>query len=184
LKVAQHFFQNYASLHKWCAVIDCDEFIVLKQDDNVIDFLQKYLESGALGINWVLFGSNGHQKYVNEPVLKRFTKCQEYVNIHIKCIVCCKDVLQYGSTHYPTIMKEGTYVKDVYGNIISGPFNYHGDNTVCQINHYFTKSKEEFEKKRLRGLSDSNGFRNASDFENHDFNDIEDLTAMQFMYST
>jgi hypothetical protein len=177
-----HFFQNYSTLHRWCAVIDCDEFIVLKQDNNIIEFLQKYLQTGALGINWVLFGSNGHQEYSNEPVLKRFTKRQKDVNRHIKCIVCCADVLQYSQPHHPTFMINDTCVKDVNGNIIYGPFNPLADDKICQLNHYFTKSRGEFERKRLRGRADCDEIRLADEFFQHDFNDVEDLKAMKFMY--
>jgi hypothetical protein len=177
-----HFFQNYSTRHRWCAVIDCDEFIVLKEDGNIIEFLQKYLQTGALGINWVLFGSNGHQEYSNEPVLKRFTRRQHDINQHIKCIVCCADVLQYSQPHHPTIMTNNTSVKDVNGNIIYGPFNPLADDNICQLNHYFTKSRGEFETKRLRGRADCNEIRPVTNFSQHDFNDVEDLTAMRFMY--
>jgi hypothetical protein len=177
-----NFLQNYGMNHRWCAIIDCDEFIVLKKHSNILDFLQIHLQSGALGINWVLFGSNNHQVYTNEPVLKRFTRRQHDVNRHIKCIICCSDVLEYNHPHHPTVMLTGTNVKDVYGNNIYGPFNYHGDDKICQINHYFTKSKEEFERKRLRGNADCLHIRKPEEFEQHDFNDVEDFTAMHFLY--
>ncbi len=177
------FFQKYSKNHKWCAIIDCDEFIVLKEYNNIIEFLQKYLHSGALGINWVFFGSNGHEIYTNEPVLKRFTKRQTGINIHIKCIVCCSDILEYNNPHYPTSMVNGTFIKDIDGNYIYGAFNNIANDKICQLNHYFTKSKEEFERKRLRGRADFSEIRPPEHFQQHDFNEVEDLTAMNFMYS-
>lgn len=179
MNTRNNFIEKYSFNHKWCAFIDCDEFIVLKQDKSLTDFLYTYLQCGALGLNWVFFGSNGHDKYIAEPVLKRFTKRQIGANYHIKCIVCCSDILSYDHSHFPTL-KPGYNIKDVNGNIINGPFNYDGNDDLCQLNHYFTKSKEEFEERIKRGFPCANIFRAFDDFYSHDFNDIEDLTALNF----
>jgi hypothetical protein len=178
-----NFFQNYSTCHRWCAVIDCDEFIVLKEDNNIIDFLQKHLKTGALGINWAVFGSNGHQKYIDEPVLKRFTRREHNVCQYIKSIVCCADIIEYSHPHLPTKMINNTNVKDVNGNIITEQSHFLGDHSKCQINHYMTKSREEFEHKRLRGRADVYQKRTPEEFLEWDLNDIEDLTALKFMYN-
>jgi hypothetical protein len=167
-----HFFKNYSQNHTWCAVIDCDEFIVLKKHNKINDFLNEYLLNGALGINWVIFGSNGHSEYYPELVRKRFTRRQKGVNKHIKCIVCCKDVIEYNNPHYPTNLINK--VKDCDGNIIEGPFNESGSDEIIQINHYFTKSKEEFDIKRSRGMADTGAIRTDVEFAAHDLNDIEE----------
>lgn len=40
--------------------------------------------------------------------------------------------------------------------------------------HYFTKSKEEFELKRMRGKADDGLIRKKSEFEEHDINNVYD----------
>ena len=177
-----HFFMTFGRYHKWCAIIDCDEFIVLHKNKNVTDFLNQYLDSGALCINWYLFGSNGHKNYTNKPVLERFTKRGAKVNKHIKYIVCCRDFTGCYNPHFP-LLREGTIMKDVHGNIVSGPFNELDDNSVCQINHYFTKSYDEFLIKQKRGCADNDYIRKLSEFDDNDFNEIEDLSALNFYNS-
>ena len=53
---------------------------------------------------------------------------------------------------------------------------------IAQLNHYFTKSKEEFQLKAARGRADNGEIRSMADFQAHDFNDIEDMLAFMFMH--
>lgn len=45
---------------KWLAVIDSDEFLVPRQTDSLIDFLQNYEDDNiaCLNVNWVMFGTS------------------------------------------------------------------------------------------------------------------------------
>lgn len=175
-KAYEHFFNNFGKFHKWCAVIDVDEFIVLKKHDNIIQLCLEYIPiKGALGINWVFFGSNGHEKYSPEPVTKRFTKRQKGVNEHIKCIVNTSSVTIYDHPHYPI----NCPIIDTNGNMfINTPFNHLGDDRVVQLNHYVVKSREECTKKCLRGRADSsvhNDHLTYFDyFESLGINDVEE----------
>ena len=135
-----------------------------------------------MSLNWYLFGSNGHQKYIDKPVLERFTKREKKVNKHIKYIVCCKHFAGCYNPHFP-ILNNGASTKDVHGNLVSGPFNELDDNSICQINHYFTKSYEEFLIKQKRGCADNDYIRPISEFYAHDFNEVEDLSALDFYTS-
>ena len=81
------FNYNYCYQHTWAAFIDVDEFIVLKKHTHIKDLLREKCSSGALVLNWVLFGSNGHENYEERPVLERFTKREKCVHNHTKWIV-------------------------------------------------------------------------------------------------
>ena len=52
---------KYKNETRWLAIIDLDEFIVPIEKDNIQDFLKDYEKYPAVGINWVMFDSNGHQ---------------------------------------------------------------------------------------------------------------------------
>jgi hypothetical protein len=52
------FILRYGKDHTWCAYIDIDEFFVLKKEKTIKEVLQEKCRSGALAVNWVLFGSN------------------------------------------------------------------------------------------------------------------------------
>src|SRR5471030_1647252 len=53
--------KKYGRFCKWIAFIDADEFIVPKTfTGSLPEFLVPYERYGGLGINWLVFGSNGH----------------------------------------------------------------------------------------------------------------------------
>ena len=173
------FFQTIGCNHKWVAVIDVDEFIVLKKHNNIIDFLKEYCKSGAVAIHWVYFGSNGHTTYSNKPLLERFTMRQkEYTNT-VKCIVCANDVSYYHNSHFP-VLKNEKEIKDTNNNIVTCAENKNGDDSICQINHYFCKSRQEFIERRINKKRADNGEYYEDCFYSKDFNEIEDLTAWNF----
>lgn len=173
-----HFIQTYNSEYDWAAFFDVDEFLVLKKHKNIKDFINDYKEFPGVGINWVLFGNNGLTKVDGEySLVKRFTKRQWSINQHVKSIVKLTPRLIM-DIHNPN-----TFVVDTNKNKFSGPFNPNGWDNIAQINHYFCKTQEEFQEKCDRGRADSPVYRRTmSEFEEHNFNDIEDLTAYNFFY--
>jgi hypothetical protein len=173
-----HFIQTYNSEYDWAAFLDVDEFLVLKKHKNIKDFINDYKEFPGIGVNWVLFGNNGLTKVDGDySLVKRFTKRQWSINQHVKSIVKLTPRLTM-DIHNPN-----TFVVDTNKNKFTGPFNLNGWDNIAQINHYFCKTQEEFQEKCDRGRADSPVYRRTmSEFEEHNFNDIEDLTAYNFFY--
>ena len=172
------FTKEYSSKYKWCAMIDCDEFIVLKKHSNINEFLQSInLNSGCLGINWKIFGSNSHENYTESFVVNRFTKSSKFLNQHVKCITVFKDVNYYNNPHFP-ILKNGKQVNEKGIVYTSGPFQTNSTSDLIQINHYVTKSKQEFydRSKGHHTRTDNDSF-----FNHHNENDITDLCAYNFL---
>jgi hypothetical protein len=176
----------------WVGFIDIDEFIVLRgaaANAGLAEWLKTWDKDpiGAIGLNWVLFGANGHDTMdpLNPSVLHRFTRRQIGVNRHIKSIVrlaCLKTML---TPHHPSFISETTIAIDPEGTPIpeNGPYHPDGNDQVACLFHYFTKSAEEFQKKCMRGRADIPVFRDATaDFIAHNFNDIEDRSALDFWY--
>jgi len=196
LQAYYHFIQTHRNDHTWCAFIDIDEFIVIRQvmscplnregnKKRLVEFMNAHCNEGSLALNWVLFGSNEHKVYHPRPVLQRFTKRQLGVNEHTKNIVRLRDVVHMKDPHTPELHHGN--IQDVAGNIITGPYNYHpkcSDKVAC-IFHYFTKSVEEFQRKIARGRADLAEKRDfARDFARHDLNEVIDYTAYAFSTST
>lgn len=162
----------------WVAFFDVDEFLVLKTHKTVKDFINDYKEYSSIGINWVLFGDNNIKNLNGDySVIKRFIKRQKNINPHIKSIVKITLTTKM-LIHNPTCKWVNTDK-----NLLNGAFNNNGNDNIAQINHYFCKTKEEFIEKINRGRSDNNNFRSIDDFEPHNINEIEDLTAYNFMYN-
>jgi hypothetical protein len=170
-----HFIKNYRKEYDWVAFFDVDEFLVLKKHENIQSFISDYLNYPAIGINWVLFGDSGYKTINNEyGVVKRFTMRKSTIDQHVKCIVKISEGLTM-DIHNPN---HSWY--DTEGKVHTGPFNMNGKNDVAQINHYFTKTEEEFLLKCDRGRADITNKRTINEFYQNNFNDIEDLTAFKF----
>lgn len=169
------FIANYWMHYQWAAFLDVDEFIVLKKHNNIQEFVADYDEYSGVGINWYLFGDNG-QTEKQTGLLNRFTKRQSSVNQHVKCMYKMRPDLVMVNPHHGNV----GWV-DTNKNAHQGPFNPGGPTDVAQINHYFCKTFVEFQEKVSKGLADSNRMRDIQDFYSHNFNDVEDLQALNFM---
>ena len=172
----------------WLGFIDIDEFIVIRDMDSLSAFLERYGPAeGALALNWVLFGNNGHERYNPEheggtSVLRRFTRRQVGVNPHVKWVVRLKDLKHMLSPHHGLFHRPWVNAVDCKGRMIpdNGPYHPEGDDTIACIHHYFTKSTDEFRRKCLRGRADIPERRTMeADFARHNFNDIEDRSILE-----
>ncbi len=66
--------------HRWVAHFDADEFLVLRNHSNVVDFLQDYCKNGAVSLNWQVMTWNNELQYRPQPVVKRFQGVLNYVS--------------------------------------------------------------------------------------------------------
>lgn len=173
-----HFIKSNLNNYDWVAFFDVDEFLTLKKHNNIKDFIREYSEYNAIGINWYLFGDNGYEGVDDEySVLKRFTKRQSSINQHIKSIIKLTSNVIMG-VHNPNCSWTNTNKQTN-----NGPFNQPGNDDIAVIHHYFGKTKQEFLLKCERGRADTTIKRNLEDFDSHNFNEVEDLTAYNFMYN-
>ena len=155
------FITQYKKKHQWAAVIDCDEFIVLKKHNNIISFLNEYRDCSAIALNWIMFGTSHEKTYQNQPVTSRFRYCSKSINHHVKCIVQLQHAIMYIDPHHPSLIKG--QIHDTNRKIINGPFHPAGDSTIACIHHYYTKSEQEFREKIERGRADISQKRNLDE---------------------
>lgn len=167
-KVAQMLAYNHAvATHRfecrYLAFIDADEFIFPKNNRSIKDVLHEVLDgapnAAALTINWHIFGSGGHETAdLNASVLDRFRYRipdePESENKHVKTIANprCIDVMTI--PHFAFYYAEKCSI-DENGKPIGGSFNEDMPNDKIVIHHYYTKSREEYERKVIRGNADA-----------------------------
>ena len=178
----RHHVMNNQGENNWTAFFDVDEYLVLKKHNNIKDFVSDYSDSYGIGVNWVLFGDNGYERVIDNEysLLKRFTKRQDGINPHVKSIVKITNGLIM-DIHNPN-----HYIMDTNYNKFIGPFNPKGDDNIAQLNHYFCKTKEEFQQKCDRGRADTDQpiyYRKMKDFDEYNKNEIIDLTAHNFYFN-
>lgn len=147
---------------KWIGFIDIDEFVVPKSTNHIYDFLRKFERNyGSVCIYWRLFGSSGK---VSRNMEKLITE---------DMVVCWPKYCDLGKCFYNTAFgfrKDSAKARSLHHWFWSSwrgidipPVNAFGE--LCfpgwniarnidfpiQINHYFTKSYEEYAVKKSRG---------------------------------
>lgn len=147
---------------KWLAFLDADEFLFPMKEEALPDVLRQYEKYPGVGVNWKIFTYSGIRKrpegLVTQNYIKTLADTHHYYNCTIKSIVQPKYVLASVSPHY-CLYKKGAFAVDENKNEISGQAGHlaytmgHSEN-VLRINHYITKSKEEFFEKIERGYPD------------------------------
>ena len=151
------------------AFIDDDEFIICYNND-IKETLKEYEEFSGLGISWRIFGSSGIKEKTPEGQRTKFTQhtTSDFpANRHIKSIVNPLLAEQAAGPHSFKYSK-GCCVnvnKEIIENNFTTPIY-----KKIWLDHYFTRSIEEWNEKVLRGRSDVNVTRTLSEFYDIDFN--------------
>ena len=188
--------ENYRFDCRYMAFIDLDEFIYPKSARSIAEVADEiFLEdTAALGINWQLFGSNGQETAdYSRGVLERFTRRapSDWIfknnedlyhdgNIYIKSIVNPRCVNYFLGPHYAIYFED---LKSINAEGVetfqAGSHPISADKIV--INHYYIKSREEFELKRRRGKCFStNKEYAAKTFQTYDRNEVFDDGILKY----
>jgi hypothetical protein len=125
--------------------------------------LKRYEDYGAVTLNWMLFGSSGHIKRPVGGVLANYYKCCRYN--HIKTIVNTNyAVSHYGNPHQ-FHYSHGKYAVDTKFRVVKNHTNSPQAPVyrVMYINHYHLKSKEDYDRIRLRGRASTTEASNKTE---------------------
>jgi Glycosyltransferase family 92 len=148
----RHGLERLGDEYGWVAFVDLDEFLVLPQHETIHDFLADFGGQDALGINWKNFGSSGHRHYSPGLVIDRFRGCSTLDfgrNRRVKPFVSTSVIARPG-IHTPKLIKPAQYV-DITGERIRDGRSLAVHHDVIRLNHYYTKSLEEWRWKLARG---------------------------------
>lgn len=171
---------------KYMAILDADEFLfVRKGNRNLYEFVDSFMMShanaGGLAVNWCVFGSSGHlTKPMGGGVLENYTMRagdDDAINLHVKTICDPTKTMCFCHVHFPNF-RRGFYNLGENGEKVIGPFSNSVHYDEIRINHYLTKSKEEFIAKRKRGCADENVPRDFSEFEQYERYDVRDVDIL------
>jgi len=170
-----HFVQNLSRGFTHAAFFDVDEFLVLKKHGDIHAFLEEYEDCQSLGINWIHFGDNGLKGVVDgdHSVVRRFTMRRRSVSDGVKNILKLDKGIGM-STHHPYCRWSSTD-----RTLHDGAGNADGKDDVAQLNHYYCRTQEEFLKYKVNNRIDDNPI-GVDQFHRYNFNEVEDLHALEF----
>ncbi|KAL7524164.1 hypothetical protein ACHAWF_000838 [Thalassiosira exigua] len=142
----------------WIAFIDIDEFIVIHNTTKyptIMDLLETVPDhAGGLAINWREFVSDYNSTYEPKPLTFRCQNRHPRTNKHVKTIQRTKFFEEAVNPHFNLHNEPDIYTVDSSGNEVEGPFNERGTSDKVNINHYYSKSLEEFKSRCARGRAD------------------------------
>ena len=184
--------ERFRFLCRYMTFIDLDEFIFPKTGQSIVEVADEILlhdeTAAALGINQQIFGSNGHERAdLSRGVLERFTRrapsdwvavqhddgiAVVHGNIYAKSIVNPRRVNYFTDPHLARCLNGFNSINGKGEKIIreeNSPVNF--DKIV--VNHYFTKSLEEFAFKINRG--DACFVDNPKDMKRFTLNDRNEV---------
>ncbi|MCD8539766.1 MAG: glycosyltransferase family 92 protein [Leadbetterella sp.] len=163
-----HFVKNFAKETEWVAVFDVDEFVLTRLHATLRDFvLDRGRNADCIGINWVVFGNRPHiRKPASGGVIGNYLYSEGRQHKNVKCVVRARAIRKFKHPHYPELKWFKKHV-NAAGNPMSGAENTEETTHIIQLNHYFTKSLEEYELKLGSRRSDTGEIRleNARDME-------------------
>jgi len=140
---------------KWLAIFDVDEFLFPTQYDDLRTLLKEYEGYGGLVVSSLFFGTSGHKVRPEGLQIDNFTKRLkdgDYENTFIKSIVQPDKVKEVTDPHIIRTI-EGWPSVNEKGEVVT---SWRSDQFVekVRLNHYFSRSNEEFEEKAMRHLKD------------------------------
>lgn len=154
--------KNYKNETQWLGFIDIDEFIVPKSVDSIYEVLEPFEKNrGSVKIYWKMFGTSGIiNRDLNRFVTEDITVCwPKYYSVG-KCFYNT-------SFDFDANFKRNSILHHMFWANYKGfnlpPVNVFGrvclddinsvksDDHPIQINHYFTKSYNEYVKKCSKG---------------------------------
>jgi len=184
------FTEVYAANEsKWVTMIDLDEYLYSPQEIDVRKILRQHEDLSVVGLNWVMFGSNGY-KSQPKSIVQAFTKRADYNASKYPALIQHYKILEWHQGHYSDWQKYivNTAYKvdniDVHTVTVEGTsdnlsYKRFPDNPPLLLNHYIVQSEEWFMKtKNARG--DVNNYDHSDTespmawFKTCDINDIED----------
>jgi hypothetical protein len=164
---------------QWIAMIDCDEFLVPKKTDSVLDVLDNFGNYSSLQVNWVIFGSSGHITRPTGLVIENYTHSSPSSykeNLHTKAIIQPSKIQCAGSNPHYFVPQHGFFaVGEDFAGIPNAWSKTHNVETI-QLNHYTIKSLEDFHAKMAKGRADAAHLPTA---QLHHFESIDSVCIEQ-----
>jgi hypothetical protein len=154
----RHYINHHARRFTWSGFIDIDEFIHPLGTSSLSNLLDHPMYTGfsAILLNWLIFGPSDHDRRPADLVMESYVRrlpVNDPGNRHVKSLVRSAHLQGVGST--PHIFATTGPACTPLGIRVPG---HAIQEAVCDevmlINHYFTKSREDWIVKLERGRSD------------------------------
>jgi hypothetical protein len=154
----KHFNEHFRNETKWVCFLDLDEFVCLKKDENVANWLDTFSKYPVVCIYWKYFGSSGLIDHdFSKTVIEQYTQATDkYINIG-KCFYNTRyEIARYDVSliHFLEVKWHGITIpaineaKNFAAWRIQRIKNKH---FTVQLNHYWSKAFNQYISKYKKG---------------------------------
>jgi len=142
-----HAIRNNVKDFEWVAFIDIDEFLVIRDIDNIKVFLKRFPFAGSISLNWHVFGHSGFFDDPDGLITANLTRRMYQPSVNVKTIVRTSLIVEI-MPDYCTL-RNGKRV-DANNRAFSVDL-YPGRTEQAHINHYQCRSFTRWMKRAERG---------------------------------
>ena len=163
LAAYNHALRFFGAAADWLAYFDVDEFLVPLLDDDIPSLLARYASAADVRVERKEFGYSGHRTPPDGLVIDAYTQLANVLAFRPGLPPRVKSIVQPAAISavdvhlaFPAdVPTEGMPIETVEVEVRG----------VAQLNHYYTRSFEEFEAKRFRGSATGRIDRAAVPFD-------------------
>lgn len=183
------FVANYRDQTRWVAFIDADEYLFSPRGMDLRSVVLRYETTpyhGAVFVNWLFFGDNGHATKPDGLTIASYTRrgFAGVPNSQGKVIARTSLLGGFGACGpHNVVCHDGGLSVNEHESWVPGCDSTPPSIDLLRINHYFHRSQEEAREKCRR--EDRNGgtgyHRTPADMARHNLNDVEDTEILQYL---
>jgi hypothetical protein len=183
----ERVIKKMAGQTRWLGFIDVDEFLFPVTAHSLPDVLREFEDVAGVSVNWVSYGSNGHDERPDGFVIDNFTDRGELdhifpwprlrqkhlpesdpdaylpMNTHVKTILDPARVKNFRTAHHFSFLPGHTSVTENH-EPISEPVSHRVSVEKLRINHYWSKSLADIHRKVDKGRVASDSRKNPSKY--------------------
>ena len=148
-------YRDHSGDYEWIGFFDFDELVCIEDGRDIHDFLDDY-EADVVSLNWMTMTDSGLTHYDERPMAERFTQGtgEDFaINQHVKSFVRSGiNGISFNDPHIPNapVLQCENVLHERIEQIPVQPKVIH---KVAWINHYNTKTAEEWATLKMRRLS-------------------------------
>ena len=171
LECYQQCVESHRSDSRWIAFIDVDEFLFSPTGRPVPEILRDFEQHPGMAVNCVVFGTSGHQApppgLVIENYRRRLALDRPRTKV-VKAIVDPERVVKVGDTAHYFIYVDEHKAVDELRRSVREELSDTASVELLRINHYFTRSQQERERKLAAPRVDNGEMKNREGVEERD----------------
>ena len=139
---------------RWIAFIDADEFLFSPTGQPLPELLSAYESHPGVVVNCAMFGPNGHRVRPSGLVTESYMRPLDSHRTRLVKTIADPRLAKHAAGPHHFEYSQGLAVDENHYPV-KGPWTKSVSCSTLRINHYVTKSEQEFEAKRARPRADA-----------------------------